>query len=86
MCSACVNPFLYGWLNENISNQVTDQKKYNINLSFSGLKMLLATQMLSTKQPNIDIGTKFATKPFCHSTLSVIVHIVSVYQLFFFLY
>ena len=22
MCSACVNPFLYGWLNENISNQV----------------------------------------------------------------
>ena len=23
MCSACVNPFLYGWLNENISNQVT---------------------------------------------------------------
>ena len=23
MCSASLNPFLYGWLNENISNQVT---------------------------------------------------------------
>ena len=28
MCSACVNPFLYGWLNENISNQVKILKIY----------------------------------------------------------
>ena len=55
----------------------------NVDFSFSGVNMLLASQMLITKQPNIampncDIGTKFATKPkFCHSTLSVILHIVS---------
>ena len=83
MCSASLNPFLYGWLNENISTQVTAKKKkkhpregkktpyailtFNIT---SGINML-ASQMLTTKQHNVDISTKFKTKSFCYSTLSI---------------
>ena len=83
MCSASLNPFLYGWLNENISNQVTAKKKRKFQekekktphtiLTFnitSGINML-ASQMLTTNQHNIDISKKFRTKPFCHSTLSI---------------